>query len=62
MNKKVMRRIFPEEVRRIEAGKCPLCNEFIDPTAFRTDNDIKEFNISGLCQSCQDEVFGKEEE
>jgi len=28
---------------------------------FRTDEDAKEFEISGLCQSCQDNLFDGEE-
>ena len=28
---------------------------------FRTEVDAKEFEISGLCQSCQDELFDGEE-
>ena len=27
---------------------------------FRTDEDTKEYEISGLCQSCQDELFDGE--
>ena len=27
---------------------------------FRTDADAKEYEISGLCQSCQDELFDGE--
>lgn len=31
-------------------------------TGFRDELSRKEFSISGLCQSCQDMVFGVEEE
>ena len=27
-------------------------------TEFRTPLDAREFTISGLCQSCQDKIFG----
>ena len=30
-------------------------------TKFRTQADAKEFEISGLCQSCQDDIFEGEE-
>ena len=28
---------------------------------FRTDDDAREYEISGLCQSCQDNLFEEEE-
>lgn len=31
-------------------------------TEFRDDISRREFTISGLCQKCQDKVFGKGEE
>jgi hypothetical protein len=31
------------------------CGKPVD--AFRTDADAKEYEISGLCQSCQDDLF-----
>lgn len=40
---------------------CMGCLELIDlqdPTSFRDAVARKEFGISGLCQSCQDETFG----
>ena len=38
------------------AKKCISCNE--DVTAFRSELSAKEYTISGLCQVCQDGVFG----
>ena len=38
---------------------CVFCdNPNLD---FRTSLDQKEYQISGLCQNCQDNVFGKDE-
>ncbi len=34
------------------------CGKPVD--AFRTDADAKEYEISGLCQSCQDNLFDGE--
>lgn len=31
-----------------------------DYAAFRTVVDVREYEISGMCQSCQDKVFGRE--
>jgi len=41
------------------AGRCPTCSGEV--TEFRDDLSIKEFSISGMCQSCQDSVFGSDE-
>lgn len=40
----------------IKNRKCVLCGE--DVGAFRDSLSEKEFGISGMCQSCQDDVFG----
>ena len=60
MNKKIMEAAgFGEEVKQVESGKCPFCSEVVDLNGFRDVVSRKEHLISGLCQSCQDEVFGK---
>lgn len=52
----------------IRANKCapkPIgCGAQLTGTAadFRDDLSIKEYSISGLCQKCQDRVFGVSEE
>lgn len=38
--------------------KCPLCTEKVNEGEFRSEAFIKEFKSSGLCQECQDTVFG----
>jgi len=44
--------------RRVD-GDCPFCGEPIDHIhGFRDELSRREFEISGLCQTCQDEVFG----
>ena len=37
---------------------CPLCTERVDEEEFRNEVFIREFESSGLCQGCQDFVFG----
>ena len=50
---------FEKEVERVEKGRCPTCNKPVDFAAgFRDALSRKEFGISGMCQQCQDEVFG----
>ena len=40
-------------------GECPFCGVAIDPVnGFRDACSIREYWISGLCQGCQDAVFG----
>lgn len=45
------------------AGVCPGCGKVIrTETEFRDNLSRKEYGISGLCQDCQDDVFGLEDE
>ena len=48
--------VFPEAAKNITAGLCAGCK---NPVGFFKDKlSEKEFSISGLCQLCQDQVFG----
>lgn len=47
---------------RIAFGRCPLCGQKIDIKDFVDELSRREYNISGMCQSCQDDVFGKDDE
>jgi hypothetical protein len=49
---------FDKEVELVDRGQCPFCQKPVDPESFRDDLSRKEFKISGLCQKCQDEMFG----
>ena len=52
-----------DRVKTITEGYCVSCgNEGIVAASFRDDLSKKEYAISGMCQSCQDDVFGVEEE
>ena len=42
----------------ISQGICAGCGHDVLNTSFRDPLSFKEFTISGLCQKCQDEVFG----
>jgi len=35
------------------------CGRPVDMSEFRDDLSRREYRISGLCQSCQDAIFGK---
>ena len=44
----------------IRAGKCTTCTaEDITSGSFRDSLSVKEYTISGMCQECQDKVFGR---
>jgi DNA-directed RNA polymerase subunit RPC12/RpoP len=49
-------KIFPEAKHNIENNKCATCGREIG--TFRDDDSRKEYSISGMCQKCQDSVFG----
>jgi hypothetical protein len=44
-------------VVNVERKQCPSCGKSINEKKFRDKISMKEYKISGLCQSCQDEVF-----
>lgn len=48
--------VFPVATEIIRGGKCPFCRE--DIGEFKDDISKREYEISGLCQKCQDGVFG----
>jgi hypothetical protein len=62
LNKPVFK-LYPGKAKLIEAGQCPFCGEVIEgPEDFRDELSRREYSISGICQACQDRIFGKEEE
>lgn len=46
-------------LERKKEGKCPFCGKTINLNDFRDSKSLKEYQISGLCQKCQDKFFGK---
>lgn len=59
MNEDIMRAMnFEKEVDRAKAGKCPFCDAVINMNDFKDVLSVKEYGISGLCQRCQNKVFG----
>ena len=47
-----------QKVTIIKDLRCPFCAERVDKGRFRNKLFIREFKSSGLCQDCQDTVFG----
>ena len=61
MNKSILKQLgFRKEVQRVEQKKCPLCGKPINMEDFRNEISKREYSISGMCQECQDDVFGKD--
>lgn len=52
-----MKNAFPEMFDRRERGDCPFCGNPIDPEDFHDEMSRREFEISGICQCCQDGFF-----
>lgn len=58
MNKEIMKKLgFNAEVEDVAKGQCPFCGKIVNNNEFRDALSRREFTISGLCQSCQDETF-----
>ena len=58
MNKRILHQAgFGEEVKAVERGDCPICGIKIDMVAFRDELSVKEYEISGIRQKCQDDIF-----
>lgn len=63
MNRDIMEQAgFGEEMKKVEAGLCPLCGKKININDFKDDSSITEFTISGMCQNCQDKFLSDESE
>lgn len=48
--------VFKEQLARVDNCTCPTCGKEVGE--FRDHLSRKEFTISGMCQKCQDSVFG----
>jgi len=60
MGKKLgLEKEFKEQIELVRQNCCPLCGLPIDKDSFRDSLSQKEFEISGICQKCQDKTFGR---
>lgn len=64
-SKSMVVRAFAEDAARAmdwggAADTCRMCNQLV--TDFTDELSLAEYYISGMCQSCQDSVFGGGEE
>lgn len=47
--------LFPEQSENRAKGLCATCGEI--PDTFKDELSEREFQITGQCQTCQDEIF-----
>jgi len=60
VNEDIMRSAgFGKEVDTVKVGGCGICFKPINQKDFRDGLSRKEYGISGMCQACQDDIFGK---
>ena len=61
MNDDIMRQAgLGHMVDKVHKGVCPTCNRKDAKSTINDDKlSIKEFKISGMCQTCQDNIFGR---
>lgn len=48
--------LFPGTLAAVKANCCPMCKQPIGE--FKNELSRKEYTISGICQTCQDDIFG----
>ena len=61
MDEKIMREAgFGENFDLVQVGKCGICAKEVKIGSFRNQISLEEYQISGICQGCQDSVFGED--
>jgi len=53
-------RMNPKMAERVEQGRCAECGSPIREDEFTSERSKREYSVSGLCQSCQDEIWGED--
>ena len=54
---RTLKKIFPEQIKAKEESKCPNCKQLVNRETLKDELSKKEFDITGLCQKCQDKFF-----
>lgn len=49
-----------DRVKVISDDLCATCGKAVTTLSFRNAISLKEYTISGMCQECQDSVFGED--
>ena len=53
-------RIYPERRQAILHARCISCRDQLTLESFEDQLSLREYQISGLCQNCQDAIFSQE--
>lgn len=53
--------IMATGMTKAEAHSQGICVKCRKPPLFRTENGIREYSISGMCEVCWDDLFKEEE-
>ena len=48
---------FGKQVSRINKGRCATCGNGVNKKHFKDEVSRREYEISGMCQKCQDKMF-----
>ena len=51
---------FKNSTYRIANTDCTLCPKKVDFTKFKSQSDHAEHEISGMCKTCMNKIFGYE--
>lgn len=51
--------VMLEVAAQVAKNLCPFCGATIREEDFRDGESKREYSVSGLCQTCQDDVFGR---
>ena len=52
-----MEAVAPEALKRVDEGLCLVCEKPVKREDMKNKISLKEFDLSGMCQSCQDNFF-----
>lgn len=50
--------MIAQKRKAVKSGICPRCGKDASKDAYRDEVSRRESKISGLCQACQDALFG----
>jgi uncharacterized protein with PIN domain len=53
--KSLIEEVFPGTAKALSERRCPVCKESIK--GFKNALSEKEYQISGMCQKCQDSIW-----
>ena len=61
MDEKILARLFPEARGNVKNGLCADCAKSVTREDLIDEISKREFDLSGLCQKCQDDFFVDED-